>query len=69
MKREEREKLEEKKPENRKKLNDTTQLQIEGGGVVQGVTKLISTFSAFFSSSFSLSSRFILFSPFLPVYS
>ena len=25
-----------------------TQFQIEGGGVVQGVTKLISTFSAFF---------------------
>ena len=24
-----------------------TQFQIEGGGVVQGVTKLISTFSAF----------------------
>ena len=25
---------------------DKTQFQIEGGGVVQGVTKLISTFSA-----------------------
>ena len=27
--------------------NVMTQFQIEGGGVVQGVTKLISTFSAF----------------------
>ena len=27
--------------------NSTTQFQIEGGGLVQGVTKLFTTFSAF----------------------
>ena len=33
--------------DNRQTLQLMTQFQIEGGGVVQGVIKLISTFSAF----------------------